>query len=185
MHSTPGLPARQRGEPLGAGFFTGTVILAILEGIAGSNNAPSPLLALLAMLTDVVEDQFDRFQKAFNDYLAQPLGTNQIKAHGELYLLLLPQHRALETLRKLSRHAPTAIAMPRNLKSALRQVREMRGHYEHVDERFMTPPNEELFTFQDQRLRAFGNQLDLALLPGWIDTLRSTLVSWAEATAAR
>lgn len=160
-------------------------MLAILEGIAGSNNAPTPLLALLAMLTDMVEDQFDRFQRAFNDYLAQPSGTNQIKAHGELYLLLLPLHRALETLSKVSRHAPTAIAMPGNLKSALRHVKKMRHHYEHVDERFMSPPNEELFTFQDHRLRTFGAELDLTLLPGWIDTLRGTLVSWAEAKAAR
>jgi hypothetical protein len=98
---TPGLPERRRDEPLGAVFFTGTVALAILQAIVGSKEAPTLLLWLCAMLTDVVEDHYDRFRQAFAHFLAQPSGTNQIKAHGELYLLLLPLHRALETLHKV------------------------------------------------------------------------------------
>jgi hypothetical protein len=44
----------------------------------------------------------------------------------------------------------------------------------------MSPPNEQLFNFEDHKLKAFGDELDLTLLARWIDTLRNTLVSWAE-----
>lgn len=178
---------RVEGHRLGVGFFQLAVFEAFLRGLAGKSPSVPSLLPFCATLTDLAGDQYVRFREAFGTRILRPSAETEVRAHSELYFLLLALHQALRFLKKVSRTKETGIGFPKDLNRALARVKAMRNHYEHIDERISlyegTAPsgNETAFEFDGTNVRFLSDELDLAKVPDWLHAIKASLVAWVQA----